>query len=297
MTYALTDLDAQALDGHAKWLAIQSRDQVARFDERRKNASEAALLEARSRELLIRQVQAVPGEKFNGGGPDFECVSAAGETRFFVECSVIRTDTATRKTGLTNESRAGPRNHRSWSGAIKDKLGDAQKSRQIGNALLPTLLICGTFHGPAGVVGLDPILVEYLLCAPNHECVLTTWNSQSACWESLFRGVSGLILLGLSARQVVQQGILTPNARQPFDPIHLPDFRFCRVRTWPTSQPEPDFEWVCGRPSISIERDGDCGLNLRSYALPPWIDALAEGTGPTIVNGTDSRRVFFPRRT
>lgn len=249
----LAQYESDELVDHRTWLESHRAGLGARFERRWSTDPESCIVEARVRALLQAQTEIQPFEKAKEGGPDFLCRTPSAQHSFFVECTAIQVLTATKRTGLEDPLRPGPRGFGPLTPVIKEKL--SSKSAQLAFLNAPVVLVCGTLHFDAGVAPIDPIFLEWLLHGPDHLRVLLGREAPSDLWEPLYTSPSAVVMIGLGGLPARTWGVINPGAKLRLEPSWLPDWPFCRVTEWPSSREEIPLEWVKGQPSRVVNRD------------------------------------------
>ncbi len=234
---------------HRAWLSAFDRQYLVDWERLLRNDEEAAFTEARARALLEAWGTTVqPNESLTGEGqrPDFQCF--VRESKFYVEATCIRVETATAKTGISTGRSHEARPFRPLNKAVFDKC--VGKVTQCGGLDAPTLLAIGTLHTEAAMWSFSEPFVNWLLtgeprltytvdprktaqvghprehseanCAPFLEFDQKTRDVDYARLP-----ISGLLLFRFGITKV--EGVLHPRPVRPFDPALLPHVDFRRV--------------------------------------------------------------------
>ena len=203
----------QSLDApirsHVPWLIANGASSSAKeWFNRLKQAPEAAGVEAISRYVLDAKGLLVrPGDD----PPDLECTGQPGP--FHVECTAIKTDTATRRTKLAELPQGASQQFRPLTDAIAAKL--EEKARIRFEPSQPQLMIVGSYHGMATQTLGDAMFVELFLDRIREKMHRTSWQR-----------VSAILVLSLGAVGNRCYGMLLPNAARPFSRESIPNVNF-----------------------------------------------------------------------
>ncbi len=250
----IASFERAELEEHATWLGKFGARRRVPFDRRWKEDSEACLVEARTRVLLETQVDVRPFEDPDRGGPDFICRPFGAGAEYFVECTVIRSKTATEHSRLSDEHELPFQEYLPLVHLLKEKL--STKAKQLAVAEKPLVLLCATLHFEAGRLAFDPIFLEGLLNGLESSRVLLAREHERDPWRTLFPSLSAVAMFGLGGAPPQPYGVLVPGASRPFDPALLPHWPFCRAAEWPSTSESVPVEWVMGSPSARVLRDG-----------------------------------------
>ena len=241
---------------HRKWLSDFNGQYLRNWERIVNQNEEAALAEARFRQLLESwNIRVEPNEDLheNSSRPDFCC--HADDNKFYVEVTCITREVATAKTGRPVVPVSGrmyvvnPSTDAVWAKC------QGRKASQCSNLDAPAILAIGTFH--------DSVATEWDKTAANW--VLTgeqkitlginrqtgevgdTYQSTELHSAAFLRpdeneeigfarnSISGLLLCGFSLTHL-PIGVLHPNPARPFDPRLLPQIEFGRVAIDKTSR-------------------------------------------------------------
>jgi hypothetical protein len=246
-------------NSHWQVLIVEHRQWLSRFDEQHlvdwnnllNNNSEAALCEAATRRLLEREgivVEPYKRHEGNSRRPDFHCHS--GEATFYVEVTCVQITTAESRSSIS----ADPIGHSPFNvfgmiDAVVDKLSG--KTTQCADLDAPALVVVGTFHTVAAMVGFKKPLVSCILTgktnvawdididsgqhvAETHE--VAEPNSSAFLRRDKTDGIgfarspiSGVLACGFGSKPGKCLGVLHPNPARPFHPALLPNIDFGEV--------------------------------------------------------------------
>jgi len=214
---------------------------------------EAAMCEATVWAVLNDcNVTVAPNADLTGrkAAPDFLCHKDG--SKFYVEATCIRSDTATRGTALA--SIPCPGSSAGWYRPLNDAIFQecVNKTGQCANLDAPCVLAVGTFHHQASVLGVQKTFIEWLLTGETRiawdfdpergECVgepyqITDFRSAAFTRRSKLEGIeharhpiSALLVGGFGCQPVRVYGVVHPNPVREFDPIHLHRIPFCLQR-------------------------------------------------------------------
>jgi len=236
-------------DEHRRWLGAFDEQYLRNWEKLLKADDEAAMAEARMRQMLEQWgVQVEPNEDLTGRSqrPDFRC--SKGEAAFYVEVTCISKETATAKTGIPD----GPHGMTACS-PLNDAIFSECKGKasQCGNTDGPCLLAVGTFHTFAAMFSFKKPVVGWLLTG---EAKLA-WNIDMRTGEQVGENyqitelysaaflrpdlneevgfarssISGLLLCSYGSEKFCKIGVLHPHPARPFDPSLLADVTFGTV--------------------------------------------------------------------
>ncbi|MGA2799655.1 MAG: hypothetical protein ABSE63_18895 [Thermoguttaceae bacterium] len=238
------------VDEHRQWLSGFDRRYLIKWNTLLNNDEEAALCEARVRQMLQSlSVQVQPNEDTKGdqGGPDYLCHRY--EKRFYVEVKCITREVATHETGLVDGD-CSARNPGTLNRLIFYACN--KKAGQCSNQDAPVLLAVGTFHSNAAMHSFMPPWPDMLLTGKYTPTVILDKKTGASIGPTLCESelglatfikftpdgqidnarssISGLLLCGLIFEPVMMVGVLHPNPVRPFDPSILPEISFGEVR-------------------------------------------------------------------
>ena len=232
-------------DEHRRWLGAFDAQYLRNWQKLLNADDEAAMAEARVRQVLEQWgVKVEPNEDLGGGTqrPDFRCLK--GEAVFYMEVTCISKETATAKTGIPDESH-GMTACRPLNDAIFSECKG--KASQCGNVDGPCLLAVGTWHTFAAMFSFKRPVVDWLLTG---EAKLA-WNIDmqtgqqvgddyqvTELYSAAFlrpdlneevgfarSSISGLVLCSYGSERACRIGVLHPNPARPFDSSLLPDMK------------------------------------------------------------------------
>jgi hypothetical protein len=182
--------------------------------------------------------------------PDFFCIKE--DSKFYVEVTCIRAQTATNKTSLESIPRSAhaASNYESLNSAICGEC--VNKTPQCANLDAPCLLAIGTFHFQASVLGVQRMFMEWLLTgepiiafsyaprlghivgelhqATRFRSATFTRYSKLEGIEHARRPISALLVAGLGCDPAHIFGLLHPSPSREFNPALLHRIPFCRQK-------------------------------------------------------------------
>ena len=210
------------LHAHLDWLAQFGPEFASRWLKLLGNDLEAAATEAAVRELLPGEAQ-LDALQPGADPPDLECsVDSQG---LAIECTALRMDTATRRTGL-EPTPAGSSYYAPLNRAIANKIQD--KARTALD--VPHLVVIGTFHFTAAGASLDELHLQNLITGKDSAFEHRDRNGETTPARQT---ISAVLILGLSAigadGNCVGVGVVNPNAHHSFQPSWLPAYRFLQA--------------------------------------------------------------------
>jgi hypothetical protein len=231
----------QALENeHRRWLSAFDTRYLRMWENLLNNDEEAALAEARVRQLLEGyQIGVEPNEDLDTGtgGPDFRC--RVRHHRFYVEVTCI-------SIAAVDKTREGQ-----WFRPLTAEIWAKcrGKASQCADLDAPALLVIGTFHDDGARSNLWRVWFNQIPTGEMHGTwdvdpqtgqTGDTYESTELCSAAFLRpdetegigyarnSVSGLLFCGLRLKNP-PRGVLHPNPVRPFDPAILPQVEFGQV--------------------------------------------------------------------
>jgi hypothetical protein len=241
LTVTYTDVITE----HRVWLKQFSGQRLDKWENLLKNSFEAAICEAKTRELLSdHKVDVQPYEDFSKGGPDFICTKNG--KMFYVETTCISVEAATKESELqpVDNPEIDDSAYRNMTEKFRSEI--TEKSKQCRKVKAPCIVVVTTLHPKASDCCIDDLAVEELLTG----CTYYTTRRNDETYEitrlenSVFlrpqkgsknliedarTSVSAVLLCGFDSNPPNVIGCLHHNPNYPFDRTLLNKIRFCRL--------------------------------------------------------------------
>lgn len=252
----MPNLDAyrEEIVEYRKWLDHKSTSACKRFLDRIGNTNAAteqgALGEALAWNWLERRSSEIHlHEHESEGGVDFVCTHAAG--KYYVEVSMLTTETVTKETGLQEFPDQGAQSYGDMTRAVMRKV--ISKAKQAGGHDKPYLLFLPTVHFQASALTLSTHHLQHILVGhtgiggrfdPEGGAVVGDLHHMAMLdspaffkprtLEPIRRHMSAVLLggFGFKRPECVVRGLLHPDPLRPFDRACLPDTCFGRLDPW-----------------------------------------------------------------
>jgi hypothetical protein len=216
--------------------------------------------------LSEHKVKVEPYEDLSSGGPDFRCTK--GNKCFYVEVTGISKDTATEKTGLSDEPPKPSRVQRFGLPTQRIFYEICNKASQCTDLDEPCIVAICTLHFQAGALCFGKLEVEHLLTGtpqitlkidPEQGRAIGDTYQSTELRDSAFirihksfgsqvefarNPISAVLLCGFGCRPPDIVGALHPNPNHQFDRTLLPNIKFGRLGEGWQQTGQLRVEWI-----------------------------------------------------
>lgn len=251
------------IDEHRNWIKPFNNQYFENWENLLNNCDEAAICEAKTRQLLSKNnVLVTPYEDLSKGGPDFMCEK--NNKRFYVEVTCITIKKMSKQTGSLH-NKEGPKHIvHSITEILRSEI--TQKVQQCCNLSAPRIIAIGTLHSQGHFYLTSDIAAQELLTG--EQFISMKYDSEKGAAiskprstsvlkgsfgirqdkkspkniEEARKSISAVLLCDYYSTSIQAVGVLHQNPLYEFDRSLLPEIKFCKLTEFGNNQLKT--EWI-----------------------------------------------------